>query len=148
MRETNRTGLTTHLAVAKRLTELEYEVLQPMDESAPYDLAFVAMTGNGWFRSSKPILYRVQCKSAHYYEEGRHNGVITFNAYAAHGGNGKKGKGYWGKAEYFGVYCTDLDKVYLVPVLSFANATKIQLRIKKPKNNQEVGVVWAKDYEL
>lgn len=148
MRETHRTGLTTHLAVAKRLIELGYEVLEPMDEGAPYDLAYVAMTSNGWFRSSKPILYRVQCKSAHYVTEGRHDGVIVFNAYAPHGRNGKGSKGYWGEAEYFGVYCAELDKVYLVPVQEFADGTKIQLRIKKPKNNQENGIIWAKDYEL
>jgi hypothetical protein len=152
MKNTHRTGLTSHLAIAKRLVELGYEVLEPFDDSLPYDLAYVAWTKNGWFRSSEPVLYRVQCKTARYYDETHRNGcsgMIIFNGYTNGGmGNSYKRHGYWGEAEYFGVYCAELDKCYLVPVQAFPEGVEIRLRVKKTKNNQEKRVTWAKDYEL
>ncbi len=150
-RDTNRKGVSTHLAVAQRLVALGYEVLQPFDPSLPYDLAFVAQTSNGWFRSAKPILYRVQCKTAHLSTDNRYGGgkgCICINAYHSGGRLPGNRGGYWGKAEYIGAYSPDTGKVYLIPVMEFPNGREIRLRIEKPKNGQESRIHWAKDYEL
>ena len=146
MRDTNRRGVSTHLAVAQRLVQKGYEVLQPFDTSLPYDLAFVSWSSNGWFRSAHPVVKRVQCKTAHIARND--GGVIVFNGYINGGKSGESRHGYWGEAEYFGVYCADTGKVYLVPVMEFPDGREIRLRIKNSKNNQEARVHWAKDYEI
>lgn len=145
----HKTGISSHLAVAKRLVDLGYEVLQPIDDDAPYDLAYITWTTNGWFRSEHPVICRIQCKTARYMDEGRNGkagGYLEFRGYRAN--SVSRRKGYWGEAEYFGVYSPDLDKVYLVPVMAFPDGSEIRLRIHKSKNNQEANIHWAKDYEL
>lgn len=54
---------------------------------------------------------------------------------------------YQGRAELFGVWCPELDTVYLVPVKSVPGGTDAHLRVSPTKNNQETGIRWAKDYE-
>ena len=54
---------------------------------------------------------------------------------------------YRGEIEYFGVYCPDNDKCYLVPVDDVAKTVGI-LRVEPTLNNQSKGVRWAKDYEI
>lgn len=122
--------------------------MQPLDPSLPYDLAFVSMTKNGEGRSDLPVLMRVQCKTARLSLD---EAFIAFNGYINGGRieeNRRARKGYWGEAEWFGVYCSEIRKVYLIPVQAFPNGAEIRLRLKKTKNNQEVGVTWAKDYEI
>lgn len=143
--DTNRKGISTHLAVAHRLIEKGYEVLQPFDPSLPYDLAFVSWTADGWFRSTKPVLYRVQCKTAH---PAMDSGVLVINAYSSGGRLPGNRRGYWGRADYIGAYSMETGKVYLIPVMAFPDGREIRLRIKKTKNGQENGIHWAKDYEL
>lgn len=145
---TQQRGLSTHLAVAQRLVEIGYEVLQPLDPSLPYDLAFVSMAKNEGCRSELPVLMRVQCKTARLSPD---EAYIAFNGYINGGRveeNRRVRKGYWGEAEWFGVYCAEIGKVYLVPVQAFTNGAEIRLRLKKTKNNQETRVTWAKDYEI
>lgn len=148
---TNQRGVSTHLAVAQRLVQKGYEVLQPFDTSLAYDLAFVAETSNGWFRSAKPVLYRVQCKTAHLSTDNRYGGgkgCIVINAYSSGGRLPGNRRGYWGRADYIGAYSSDTGKVYLIPVMMFPDGREIRLRIEKPKNCQEQGIHWAKDYEV
>jgi hypothetical protein len=148
---TNQRGVSTHLAVAQRLVEKGYEVLQPFDTSLAYDLAFVAHTSNGWFRSAKPVLYRVQCKTAHLSTDNRYGGgkgCICINAYSSGGRLPGNRRGYWGRADYIAAYSHDTKKVYLIPVMEFPDGREIRLRFEKPKNGQESGIHWAKDYEL
>jgi len=145
---TQRRGLSTHLAVAQRLVEIGYEVLQPLDPSLPYDLAFVSMTKKEWLESEFPVLMRVQCKTARLSPD---EAFIAFNGYINGGRveeNRRIRKGYWGEAEWFGVYCSEIGKVYLVPVQAFTNGAEIRLRLKQTKNNQGSGITWAKDYEI
>ncbi len=51
-------------------------------------------------------------------------------------------------AEYFGVYCGELNKTYLVPVDLVPRATEMHLRVMPSKNNQVKKVIWARDYEI
>jgi len=60
----------------------------------------------------------------------------------------KKKSGYRGRADWFGVYSPDTGKVYMVSVWDVPDASNTNLRLLPPKNNQEQGVRWAKDYEI
>ena len=46
------------------------------------------------------------------------------------------------------VYCMQLDHTYLLPIGLIAGRHSIQLRLAPSKNNQQVGINWAKQYEL
>jgi hypothetical protein len=148
--DTQRAGTVSELAVATRLMEVGYEVAKPYNAAAPYDLIFITESSNGWFRSAHPLVKRVQCKTARYVERDSlgTGGYLVFNGYSNGGKSGRGRSGYWGKADYFGVYCGELRKVYLLPVQAFPNGREIRLRVKASRNNQEDGVVWARDYEV
>jgi hypothetical protein len=54
---------------------------------------------------------------------------------------------YTNDIDYFGVYCPENDKVYLVPVEDTTQRL-CSLRVTPAKNNQKKRVRWAKDYEV
>lgn len=56
-------------------------------------------------------------------------------------------KSYKGQVDYFGIYCPELEKCYLVPVDDVKEGQGI-LRVDQPKNNQTKRVRWAKTYEM
>ena len=55
---------------------------------------------------------------------------------------------YHGKAEWFGVYSPDTEKVYMVAVSESGKGSEMKLRLHPTKNNQEKNVNWARDYEI
>src|SRR5258708_16766962 len=107
--DTARKGLAAHLAVAQRLTELGFEVLQPMGNHLRYDLAYYVPASSG----QKAQLVRIQCKSARLSKDGT---CLFFNTYNLGGEGKRQRRGYHGDAEYFGVYSHKLRKVYLIHV--------------------------------
>jgi hypothetical protein len=126
--DTARRGLAAHLAVAQRLVELGYEVLEPFGDYLRYDLAYFypGMKGGLVSSSEQSQLVRIQCKVGRLSADGSY---IVFNAFnVTHGGKGKK-RGYHGEAEYFGVYCEELRKVYLIAV-DEVGRTDVRLRLK------------------
>jgi len=142
--DTARKGLAAHLAVAQRLIELGFEVLEPVGNHLRYDLAYYIPASSG----EKAQLVRIQCKSARLSMDKT---CLMFNAYNL-GGEGKRQKrGYQGYAEYFGIYSPDTRKVYMVHV-DECHVGEMSLRIvltgKKGKNQYSAGVRWAKDYEI
>lgn len=85
---------------------------------------------------------RIQCKT------GRlRNGAVVFNASSSHWHRGGADKGYRGEAEFFGVYCQETGKVYVVPV-GEVTETRGYLRVVPAVNSQTQGVRWASQYEL
>jgi hypothetical protein len=48
----------------------------------------------------------------------------------------------------FAAYCADTDRCRFLPLKTFAGRAVIQLRLRPAKNNQPVGVNWAKDFEF
>jgi len=106
-------------------------MLQPFGDNQRYDLV---MDDDGEFK-------RIQCKT------GRlRNGAVQFDPCSVDYRTRKR-KGYRGQVELFGVYCPDLDKVYLVPVEDVAIRVAA-LRITPPKNGQKKGIRLAADYEV
>lgn len=107
-------------------------VLLPFGDNQRYDLA---LDDNG-------KLIRVQCKT------GRlRDGAVRFKACSTYAHRGRKSKSYKGQIELFGVYCMEIDKIYLVPVDDVGIREGI-LRIVPPRNNQGSKIRWAKDYEI
>jgi PD-(D/E)XK endonuclease len=142
--DTARRGLVAHLAVAQRLIELGFEVLEPVGNHLRYDLAYYVPESSG----EKAQLVRIQCKSARLSKDSK---CLLFNTYNL-GGKGKRQKrGYRGDAEYFALYSHDLRKIYMIHVDKCPiGETNLRLEPsgKQGKNGFSAGVRWAKDYEI
>jgi PD-(D/E)XK endonuclease len=106
------------------------QVLLPFGGGARYDLAY----------DDGGQLVRVQCKTA-----VLRKGCVEFNT-RSQGRDGTHHH-YDGDADLFGVYCPELEAVYLVPVEKMGKG-KGYLRIDKPKNNMTSGIRWAADYKV
>jgi hypothetical protein len=134
-KEAARIGLAAHTAVLHKLVSKGLEVLQPLGDHLRYDLAYyLEETGE---------LVRIQCKAGRY---DPIKGCVYFKNFNRSGGRSGR-RSYIGDAEYFGVYCAELNTVYLVPVDIAPYASEVGLRVQPTKNNQEKKVIWAKDYE-
>ena len=131
-RDTKSIGDRSEAVVLAALVQRGYHVLIPFGENHRYDL--VVDDGSKFFR--------IQVKT------GRlRKGVIWFNCYSSH--THRKGttcRRYLGDIEYFGVYCSHVESVYLVPVGDVP--LRGCLRIDHPKNGQFKKMRWAGDYLL
>ena len=151
MGNTSRRGLAGQTAVLNRLVQLGYEVLLPWGDDHGYDLAYYTETEErqyGFFVHKEIQVVRVQCKLAWLIKD---RSCLVFNTSTASFGNTgvkKKRSGYRGRADLFGAYSPDTGKVYMVSVWEAPDASHMVLRLEAPKNNQEKGVKWAKDYEI
>lgn len=135
-KEAARIGLAAHTAVLHKLVSTGLEVLQPLGDHLRYDLAY--------YSEQRAELVRIQCKAGHFKPD---IGCVFFKNFNRSGGRGRR-RSYIGDAEYFGVYCAELNTVYIVPVNIVPYASEIGLRVQPTKNNQEKKVIWAKDYEI
>ncbi len=45
-------------------------------------------------------------------------------------------------------YCAALDRCYLLPLSRFGGRSGIRLRLESPRNNQQRGINWAREYEF
>lgn len=105
------------------------QVLKPLSDGLRYDLAV----------DDGSEILRVQCKSAVF----RH-GAVVFHANSS---TGRKRVGYRGEADFFGVYCAEIHRCYLIPVAA-VGLTSVRLRVESPKNNQKTGLRDAAAYEI
>lgn len=143
-RETARKGLAAHLAIAQRLIELGFEVLEPAGNHLRYDLAYYVSASGG----EKAQLVRIQCKSARPSKDGT---CLLFNAYNLGGEGRRQKRGYRGDAEYFGVYSPDTRKVYMIHVDDCPigeTSLRLEHTGKQGKNQFSTGLRWARDYEI
>jgi hypothetical protein len=90
----------------------------------------------------------VQCKTGQIV-----NGAVVFRPHSLRAAKRETGwrriqRDYQGQIQYFGVYCPDNEKVYLVPIEDVPLRRACSLRVDPPKNNQKKRIRWAKDYEL
>jgi hypothetical protein len=53
-----------------------------------------------------------------------------------------------GEIDAIAGYCADIDACYLLPLELSVGRAATQLRLAPTRNNQAVGVKWARDYEL
>jgi hypothetical protein len=125
--------------VLARLMEVYDTVLLPFGENQRYDL--LVETKEGAF-------LKIQCKT------GRlRKGAIRFPAASSsyHHPNTSRYENrkhsYRGQADYFGVYCPETEKVYLVPVDEVGLYSGF-LRVEATLNKQAKNIRWAADYEV
>ena len=133
-------GDATEAIVLARLVQAfpEAEVLVPFGENSRYDLVL----------ERDSVFTRIQCKT------GRlRNGSIWFPTCSTTFHNSRPGgakpyiSDYRGSADVFGIYCPELDKVYLVPVDDVGTRDGC-IRVEPTRNNQARKIRWAGQYEL
>ena len=112
-------------------------VLVPFGSLQHYDLV---MEDGGCF-------FRVQRKT------GRlRQGAVRFNLYTMaqeHGSRRHICQRYDDRVDFYGVYCPETGKVYLVPSAAVCTSKALGvLRVSPPANNQAKGIRWASEYEL
>lgn len=122
-------GDITEAMVAARLLQFGVAVLKPFGDNQRYDL----VTDDG------TKFTRVQCKT------GRlRNGCIEFNTKSV--GYGGKTTSYHGQVDVFGVYCQEVDKVYIVPIEDCGTSNKkLRYEVAKYKTKDDYP---ASKYEL
>jgi len=125
-------GDVTEAAVLAALVRHGFRVLLPFSSDEPYDLVVDAEEAG---------FVRVQCKTAR--QPG--DGTLVFNSASTDHGRGPRD--YLGRADVFGVYCPDVERVFMVPVEATARG-KTSLRLHPARNNQARRVRFADDYDV
>jgi hypothetical protein len=131
---TDQKGAVAELAIATAAAELGVGVWSAYTVER-YDLIF----------DLRPKLLRVQCKWA-----SRYGDVIVVRCYR----NRRNREGLLRQfysaddIDAYAAYCSDVDKCYLLSIGEFPNQIAIQLRLAPTRNNQSLGINWAKDYEF
>lgn len=133
MLDPKQVGNLTELQCITSFYELGYKVSLPYGENARYD--FIA--------DIEGKLIRVQVKTCRISDDGS---LISFPCRSTRvNSNGCYHRKYTeNEIDYFCTYYSNV--CYLVPVSECSNEKR--LRFSKPKNNQQVGVNYAEDYEL
>jgi len=124
------------LAVMLALRARGYALYTPFGENTRCDLVIDDGTA----------LARVQCKT------GRlKNGAIEFktcSSYAHHPNPRVRFRSYEGQVDYFGVYCRDSGRVFLVPIEEVPNRRSAALRVDEARNGQHRRTRDAARYEI
>ncbi len=136
-------GLVGQTIILAKLVELGKEILLPWGDHRRYDIAYYESSD----ASDVGKLIRVQCKVGWFYDDGAGVEFSTMSVLVKPGRSHIR-RGYRGEIEYFAVYCPDNGKIYFIPVEDVPDGSKARLRLKITKNNQQQGILWAKDYEL
>lgn len=131
-RDTKSVGDLSEAMVLHAFVRLGYPVSIPWGENHRYDL--IAEIDNA--------LVKVQVKT------GRLRlGSVLFNAHSSHAHRNGGSRSYRGDADYFGVYCPDVQRVFLVPVGDVTERLGC-LRWERAKNSQSRKIRWADPYVL
>ena len=130
---TDQRGGVAELAIAHAAAELGAGVFKPLTDGERYDLIF----------DLRPELARVQCKSAVLKES-----VVKVPCYSARRSRNGFVKRYYSASEIDAIaaYCIDLDRCFFIPVAEIPGRSCLQLRLEPCRNNQQLGVNWAKDF--
>lgn len=129
---TKKKGDISELAVVAQLAKRGYSVLLPFGDSNRYDIV-IERDGN---------FERVQVKTG-----TLRNGAVCFRTCSSAVRSGERHKPYIGDVDFFGVYCPQTDKCYLVPINDVVTS-ETYLRVEEAKNAQTKGVRWARVYEI
>jgi hypothetical protein len=129
-------GAVAEAAIALEATKHGIDVLKPMFEGGRYDLVF-DLHGR---------LLRIQCKIAR-----RRGAIVDLKARTcrrAAGGGYMRGTYSPDEVDAVAAYCPDNERCYLVPISAFAKSGCLYLRLSPSRNNQQIGLNWASEYEL
>src|SRR2546421_9183123 len=132
---TDQKGGIAETGIAHAAIKLGIHVYRPVVEGGRYDLIFD--TGRRFFR--------VQCKWA-----PRHGDVVIVRCQSQRrAAEGMLWRCYTSdEIDAIAAYCPDLDISYFLPVARVEGRRQVQLRLSPSKNNQRLGINWAKIYEF
>ena len=132
---TDQKGSIAEAAIAHAALEFGIGVFRALSDGERYDLVF---DQNG-------RLIRVQCKWA-----ARYNDVIVIRCYSSRRTrNGLLRRPYSPQDfDAFAAYCAELRTCYFLPFEFVGPRVHVLLRVTPSKNNQDVGINWAKDFEF
>ena len=135
MLTTDQKGNIAETAITAAAVRLGVDVYRPVGEGGRYDMIF----------EIDERLWRIQCKWA-----PRQGDVIVLRCYSSRRNrDGFLRRKYRpGEFDAFAAYCPENETCYLLPYADFSGRTEIHLRLGACKNNQRVGVNWAKEYEF
>ena len=135
MLTTDQKGAIAEAEIAIAAVKLGIGVFKPVMEGERYDFVF----------DLRPRLVRVQCKWASLYRD-----VIVVRCYSARRNRaGLLRRRYnLDEVDVFAAYCPDTDRCYYLPIEQFHPRREIRLRVSPTRNNQRLGVTWAKDFEF
>jgi prevent-host-death family protein len=133
----NRKGVIAETKIAAAATELGIPVLRPIVEHGRYDLAF----------ELADRLVRIQCKWG---ALDRDAGVIKVNLETCRHTPSGYVYGSYGPDEidFIAVYCSELDRCYLLPISLVARRRGIHLRLSPPRNGQRACINREIDFRL
>jgi PD-(D/E)XK endonuclease len=128
-------GAIAETAIIHAAIKLGLNVYRPVVEGGRYDMIFEAGSN----------LLRIQCKWS-----PRHGDVVALRCYSARRNrNGLLTRLYAeGEIDAFAAYCPELDRCYFLPFELFAGRSQVHLRLGPCRNNQKLGINWAKDFEF
>jgi len=132
---TDQKGAVAELAIAHAAAELRVGVFKPLTDGERYDLIF----------DLRPELLRVQCKWA-----SRHGDVVIIRCRSCRRTReGLVHRGYTlDEVDAIAAYCAELDRCYFVPLDRFGGRSDVQLRLVPARNNQQLGINWAEEFDL
>ena len=135
MLTTDQKGAIAETAIAHAATALGIEVYRPIAEGGRFDMIFLL----------GEELVRVQCKWAR-----RIGDVVIVRCYSCRRAREGLRKRLYTPEEIdaFAAYSADTGKCYYLPLAKIGIRSHIQLRIEPTRNNQKMGVHWAKDFEF
>lgn len=126
-------GNISEAMVLAALLKRGEKVLMPFGDNLRYD---IALDRDG-------ELVRIQCKTGKLENE-----VIIFSTRSVYTQSGRTiTQDYVGGADFFGVFCPDNEKVYLIPV-SEVGKCEATLRVVPTKHGQTKKIRMATDYEI
>lgn len=131
-KSTKEKGIISEIKVLTKLVEKGYTVSLPYGDNARYDLIF----------DDGEKLNKVQVKSSKKFDGDK----LVFPTCSYNNANRDK-RTYENDVDYFGVYCKELDEVFLVPI-SDCNSSALTLRITEPKGKNNHQIKYARDYKI
>jgi hypothetical protein len=132
---TDQKGSIAEAEIICAATKLGVGVFAPRTDGERYDLIF----------DLRPQLMRVQCKWA-----SRCGDVIIVRCYSCRRNrDGLVRRPYGaGEVDAYAAYSPDTDRCYLIPAQDLTDRFQVSLRLEPTRNNQQLLVHWAKDYEF
>ena len=132
----------TELTSRQKGKIVEFRVAADLIEYCGYDVSF-PVTDCRYdllFEDHEGQIFKVQCKIGNLKK-----GTILFSPCSVNNKTQIK-EGYRGQADYFGVYCPDVDECFLVPVDRVPITGYATLRWDPVKRQSLEKIRWAKDY--
>jgi hypothetical protein len=135
MLTTSQKGAVAETAIAHAATRLGIDVYRPVADGGRCDLIF----------DLGVRLLRIQCKWA-----SRHGDAAWIRCYSSRRtADGLTRRKYGrGEIDAIAAYCHDNGRCYLLPALMSTFRSEVRLRLAPSRNNQQLGVHWASDYEF